>query len=176
MKGKIKVITAGGTIDKVYFDANSLFEVGEPQIPHILSEANISFDYDLESVLKKDSLEITDDDRALIYEKVAHSHHAHILITHGTDTMVKTAKSLLSIPDKVIVLTGAMEPAKIKSSDAVFNVGCAITAVQLLEAGVYIVMNGLIFEADKVTKNLANRRFEAITEAEADSAMYHKPE
>ncbi len=171
MKDKIKVMTAGGTIDKVYFDANSLFEVGEPQIPHILSEANISFDYDLESVLKKDSLEITDEDRQTIFDKVASSHHRRILITHGTDTMVTTAQTLLPIPDKVIVFTGAMEPAKIKSSDAVFNVGCAITAVQLLTAGVYIVMNGLIFNASKVTKNLTNRRFEAISDCGIISAQ-----
>ncbi|NRA67301.1 MAG: asparaginase [Pseudobacteriovorax sp.] len=163
MDNGIMILTAGGTIDKVYFDANSEFQVGEPQIAHILRESRIAVPYQIESILQKDSLDLTDEDRALIYSKVSRCKEKRIIITHGTDTMAETAKLLSGIDDKVCVFTGSMEPAKIKSSDAAFNVGCALAAVQLLPPGSYIAMNGKIFNAVNVRKNLAKKTFEVLT-------------
>lgn len=162
MSDTIQIISSGGTIDKVYFDANSEFQVGDPQISHILSEANIVVSCEFESILRKDSLDLNDDDRQLIYQKVLASPYRRIIITHGTDTMVASAKALASITDKVVVFTGSMEPARLRSSDAMFNVGCAITAVQLLGPGIYIAMNGQILPALSTVKNVKARRFEVI--------------
>jgi L-asparaginase len=156
---KIKVFTVGGTIDKVYFDKKSKYEVGDPRVGEILKEANVTFDYDCESILKKDSLDMTDDDRQLIFDKIESEPNQHILVTHGTDTIIQTAKTLQPIQNKVIVLTGAVEPARSKSSDAPFNIGAAIAAVQLLPPGVYIVMNGRIFYPDRVVKDMDLNRF-----------------
>jgi L-asparaginase len=160
---KIKIITTGGTIDKIYFDQKSDFQVGEPSIAEILKEANVTFSYEILPVLRKDSLDITDDDRLLIYSKVKSSTQNHILITHGTDTMIDTAMSLQGIPGKVIVLTGAMQPARFRFTDAVFNIGCAVTAVQILPEGVYIVMNGQIFDPGNIQKNKKQNRFESLS-------------
>jgi L-asparaginase len=157
---KIKFFTTGGTIDKVYFDARSEYQVGAPQVIEILRDSNVAFDYEVESVLQKDSLDLTDADRALIRQAVDSDPHDRIVITHGTDTMVETAKSLLGIPNKTIVFTGALEPARSRYTDATFNVGCAIAAAQTLPPGVYIAMNGRVYPADKVKKNYAARRFE----------------
>ena len=156
----MKIFTTGGTIDKIYFDANSEFQVGEPQIVRLLQEANVRFDYDVESLMRKDSLDMTDEDRALIARHVAASDDSRVLITHGTDTMVQTARALTHIDGKTIVLTGAMQPARLQSSDAVFNIGCAVAAVQTLPPGVYVAMNGRIFNADRVRKNPETRHFE----------------
>jgi L-asparaginase len=157
---EISIIAVGGTIDKVYFDAKSEYEVGPPNIEKVLSELNLSISYSVKSLMRKDSLDLSDGDRALIAETVANDPCDRILITHGTDTMVETAKALITIPKKTIVLTGALEPALFKTSDAVFNIGCALGAVQTLKPGVYIAMNGKIFPADKVRKNLKKNRFE----------------
>jgi L-asparaginase len=157
---RLRVITAGGTIDKVYFDAASNYEVGEPQIGPLLRDSNVTFDFVVESVLQKDSLQMTDEDRALIRARVEAAPERHILITHGTDTMTATAATLQGLADKVIVFTGAMQPARFRDSDAVFNVGCAIGALQVLPPGVYIAMNGVVSPADKVKKNRAASRFE----------------
>jgi len=159
---KIKIYTVGGTIDKVYFDRKSTYEVGEPKIGEILKEANINLEYEISSILHKDSLDMTDEDRQLIFDEIASDEHRHIVLTHGTDTMIQTAKKLKTIPDKVIVLTGAMEPARLKYSDAEFNIGCAVAAVQVLTPGVYIAMNGRIFDPDRIKKNLEQNWFEAL--------------
>jgi L-asparaginase len=103
---------------------------------------------------------MTEKDRQAVYERVAAEENRYIVITHGTDTMVKTAKKIKGIHGKVIVLTGAMQPARFKSSDAEFNIGAAAAAVQLLPEGVYIVMNGLVLDPDKVKKNRRLNRFE----------------
>ena len=157
---RIKFFAVGGTIDKVYFDRMSTYKVGEPGVSEILREANVGFDYECESILRKDSLYMTEKDRQEIYDRVSTEECRHIVITHGTDTMIKTAKKLTSIPDKVIVLTGAMQPARFKSSDAEFNIGTAVAAVQLLPLGVYIVMNGRILDPDRVKKNRKLKSFE----------------
>ncbi|MCG8466114.1 MAG: asparaginase domain-containing protein [Xanthomonadales bacterium] len=158
---KIRVLTTGGTIDKIYFDAKSDFEVGEPVIGHVLDQAKAAFAYEITEIMKKDSLELTDDDRAAIREAVEGCAERHILITHGTDTMADTGKVLMGIPEKTIVLTGALNPARFQSSDAIFNIGSAIAAVQTMPPGVYIAMNGRVFPADKVRKNRDANRFES---------------
>ncbi len=159
---KIKFFTVGGTIDKVYFDRKNDYQIGDSPLHEILKEADVGFEYDCESILRKDSLDITDEERQTILSRVTEDKHQHIVITHGTDTMVQTAEILRSVPDKVIVLTGSMEPARFRSSDAEFNIGCAIAAVQLLPPGVYVVMNGRIFDSDRVIKNVELGRFEEI--------------
>ncbi|NJN95082.1 MAG: asparaginase [Anaerolineales bacterium] len=159
---KIKFFTTGGTIDKVYFDARSEYQVGAPQVTEILKEANVAFDYEVVSILKKDSLEMTEADRQIIRQTLEAEPCERIVITHGTDTMVDTAKYLLGLPNKTIVFTGAMEPARSRYTDATFNVGCAIAAAQTQAPGVYIAMNGRVYPADRVRKNYETRRFEEL--------------
>ena len=156
----LEIFTTGGTIDKVYFDAKSTFEVGDPQIEEVLREANLSIDYRLTSLMRKDSLELTDADRSMIRAAVEKTPSQQIVITHGTDTMINTAKNLDDIPGKTIVLTGAMQPARFRFTDAVFNIASAMMAAQILPAGVYIAMNGRIFDPLTARKNVALNRFE----------------
>jgi L-asparaginase len=150
---KIKIFSVGGTIDKVYFDKLSQYQVGFPSVRDILGGLPIAFDYEIESLLRKDSLDMNDADRQLIKDHVLAEPCPKIIITHGTDTMVETGQILSDIRGKCIVLTGAMEPADFKSSDAVFNVGVAVGAVSSLPEGVYIAMNGRIFDPFKCRKN-----------------------
>jgi len=159
---RIKIYTTGGTIDKIYFDAKSEFQVGEPLIESLLQEANVTFDYEIESLMRKDSLDLTDQDRALLVQRISRDPCERILLTHGTDTMVETARRLVHIPDKTIVLVGAMQPARLRSSDAMFNIGYAIAALQLLPAGVYLAMNGHIFNPLNSRKNVAENCFESL--------------
>ncbi len=159
---EISIITVGGTIDKVYFDAKSEYEVGPPNIEKVLAELNLSISYVINSLMRKDSLDLTKEDRTLIAATVAEDPCKRIVITHGTDTMVETALQLTTIGNKTIILTGALEPALFKTSDAVFNIGCALGAVQSLPPGVYIAMNGKVFPADNVRKNLKENRFETL--------------
>lgn len=158
----IKFFTTGGTIDKVYFDAKSEFQVGSPQVRDILTEANVTFEYEIESVLRKDSLDLTDTDRQLIRQRAQAEPCPRIVITHGTDTMIETAKALLGVPGKTIVLTGAMQPARFRSTDAIFNIGAAIAAVQALPPGVYLAMNGRLLDPAKVRKNREKNCFEPV--------------
>jgi L-asparaginase len=158
----LAIVTTGGTIDKVYFDAKSDYEVGAPQIGEILSQLGVTFAFDVAAILRKDSLELTDADRRLIRAMVEAQAHRHVLVTHGTDSMVETARTLEGIADKVIVLTGALNPARFQGSDAVFNIGCAVGAVQTLDAGVWIAMNGRVWDPRRVRKNRTANRFEAL--------------
>ncbi len=157
---KIKFFAVGGTIDKVYFDALSKYEVGDSSIHEILKNARMNLKYEVSSLLKKDSLDMTEDDRLLILKAVQKEPCKRIIITHGTDTMVETAKVLNQIDDKTIVFTGAMEPARFKSSDAVFNLGLAVGAVQTLTPGAYIAISGRVFSPDNVIKNRNMKQFE----------------
>ncbi len=157
---KVKFLTTGGTIDKIYFDAKSRYEVGEPQIARLLEFANVTFDWQAESILQKDSLDITDADREMIVEKVKSEQFRNIVITHGTDRMVQTALALRGIPDKVIVLTGSMQPANFRDTDALFNLGFALGALQALPEGVYVCINGRIFNPEKIRKNIEKNIFE----------------
>lgn len=155
------IVTTGGTIDKVYFDDKSDFQVGEPQIGRILQELGVAFGFNVIPIIRKDSLHLTDADRELLRQAIVAQPARHVLVTHGTDTMVDTAKVLATIPDKTIVLTGALNPARFRGSDAEFNIGTAVGAVQCLPPGVYIAMNGRVWDPGKVRKNVAANRFEA---------------
>ena len=150
----IVILTTGGTFDKIYFDANSEYSIGEPCISSILDEGNVMSDYRVQSILKKDSLDITHSEREIIKKSVIECEEERIIITHGTDTMVETAKFLEDIKEKTIVLTGAMQPARFKKTDAIFNSGFAYAAALSLENGVYIAMSGQIFNSNNVRKNI----------------------
>ncbi len=157
---KIAILTTGGTIDKVYFDAKSHYEVGDPEVSRILTEANVDLEPRIVHLLAKDSLELTDADRALVRGAVETAPERHVLITHGTDTMAETARALAGIAGKVIVLTGSLAPARFRASDAPFNLGMAVAALQTAGEGVWIAMNGRIFRGDRVWKNRERNRFE----------------
>ena len=163
----IRLLTVGGTIDKVYFDALSEYEVGMPYALEILEELNLNLDCRVTSLMRKDSLEMDDGDRELVRQAVASAEENLIVITHGTDTMVDTAAALHPLfaePgfSKTIVLTGALAPAIFKKSDAMFNIGAALTAVQTMTAGIYIAMSGEIFAFDAVKKDREGQRFVAL--------------
>jgi L-asparaginase len=158
---ELLIVTTGGTIDKVYFDDKSDYQVGDPQIGGILRELGVAFRFTVIPIMRKDSLHITDGDRELIRATIAAQPMPNVLVTHGTDSMVETAKVLASIAGKTIVITGALNPARFRGSDAEFNIGTAVGAVQSLPAGVYIAMNGRIWDPMKVRKNVAANRFEA---------------
>ncbi len=160
---ELAIVTTGGTIDKTYFDAKSDYQIGAPQIGEILTQLEVAFRFTVIPILRKDSLEITDDDRELIRSTIAAQPQRHVLVTHGTDTMVATARVLAGIPDKVIVLTGALNPARFQGSDAVFNIGCAVGAVQSAAEGVWIAMNGRIWDPAAVRKNREANRFEPVS-------------
>ena len=157
---KIRFITTGGTIDKIYFDALSQFKVGESVVQHVLTDGLVDFEYDVVSILQKDSLEIDDDDRQALRDYIEADDATHYVITHGTDTMPATAKVLSGLEGRTIVLTGALTPARFRTTDAVFNVGMAVATVQVAKPGVYIAMSGQVFEAGAVRKNRAENRFE----------------
>ena len=159
---RIRFLTTGGTIDKIYFDAKSSFEVGDTQIHHILQEGLVTFDFDVRPLFRKDSLDMTDEDRRAIRDFIVSDDARHYVITHGTDTMAETASALEGLEDRSIVLTGALSPARFRTTDAVFNVGMAVAAVQLVAPGVYIAMSGRVFPAGQVRKNRDENRFETI--------------
>ncbi|HUN27833.1 MAG TPA: asparaginase domain-containing protein [Steroidobacteraceae bacterium] len=157
---RIVIFTTGGTIDKVYFDAKGGFEVGAPMVRQVLEHARVDTAVTVRELLRKDSLEMTASDRAAIRDAVADCEAANVIVTHGTDTMVETALVLKSVAGKTIVLTGALQPARFADSDASFNLGMAVAAVQTLPHGIYIAANGRVFQADRVRKNLELNRFE----------------
>ena len=160
MISKLLIITTGGTIDKIYFDDKSDYQVGEPQISQILNAMCVAFDFEVMALMRKDSLHISEGDRSLVRAAIAASDASHVLITHGTDSMKETASALKGFEDKTIVLTGALNPARFRDSDAIFNIGCAVGAVQSLQPGVYIAMNGKVWNPDEVKKNVRANRFE----------------
>lgn len=161
----ILILTTGGTIDKVYFDAKSRYAVGEPQVTMILREAGVTAPYRVLTLLQKDSLEITADDRSLLAAHVRLTDEPRILVTHGTDTMADTAAALAAAAEekgKTVVLVGSLSPALHRTTDADFNIGFAFAAVQTLPTGVYIAMNGQVFPYDRVRKNREANRFETV--------------
>ena len=159
---KIKFLTTGGTIDKIYFDAKSTFEVGDSMIDQILADGNVTIDYEVVALMRKDSLELTDCDRQTIFDIIVNDEEKLFIVTHGTDTMTTTANKLSEIDDKVIVLTGALTPARFRTTDAVFNLGMAVATVQTKPPGVYLAMSGQVFDAGTVRKNKDAQRFELL--------------
>jgi len=156
----LTIVTTGGTIDKIYFDDKSDYKIGAPQIGEILAHLGVAFQFDVVPILRKDSLHMGEEDRVLVRSTIESQPNRHVLVTHGTDTMVETARELAHIKGRVIVLTGALNPARFQGSDAVFNIGCAVAAVQTLPDGVYIAMNGRVWDPSRVRKNRDANRFE----------------
>jgi L-asparaginase len=149
----IRILTTGGTIDKVYFDAKSAYDVGEPLAGEVLRQAHATVPFVIEPLMRKDSLELTDADRATIRAAVCAGDARRVIITHGTDTMALTGQALAGIADRTVVLVGALLPARFRENDAIFNLGFAVAAVQLLPPGVYLAMNGRIFDPWRVRKD-----------------------
>jgi L-asparaginase len=149
---KILVLTTGGTIDKTYFDAQSTYQVGASQVRRLLELGRVTYPFDVAEIMRKDSLDLDDTDRAAIVSRVRSSDAARIVITHGTDTMALTAEALGAVASKTIVLVGALAPARFSESDAPFNLGLAFATAQIAPEGTYVTMNGTVFKAGDVVK------------------------
>ncbi len=158
----ILVLTTGGTIDKAYFDALSEYQIVESGIPAVLAQARVALPFRVMELMRKDSLELTDADRALIADVVREAPETRVVITHGTDTMTDTARALAEIAGKTVVLTGALSPARFAETDAPFNLGMAFATAQTAPAGVWIAMSGQVFDGLKVRKDRAAGKFVAI--------------
>lgn len=163
MHMKILFIQTGGSIDKDYptgeDDDGYSFVITDPAYKRILNHVKPSFEIETKTVLKKDSLDITDDERLTILNVCKEVPNDKIVITHGTDTMLKTAELLSQIKDKTIVITGAMTPELFKNTDADFNLGTAIGGVQVLDPGVYVAMNGLVLPWSRVSFDKETKQF-----------------
>jgi L-asparaginase len=161
---KILFIQTGGTIDKDYPKSTKgyAFEISEPAVRQILERINPAFEYEVISLLRKDSMDLTVKDKKKIFEECEKADTDKIIITHGTDTMIDTAIFLTEVEKKTIVITGAFKPEKFTNSDADFNVGAAIGAINVLGYGVYIVMNGMVYSYDKVKRDKASGKFISI--------------
>ncbi len=156
----ILVLTTGGTIDKNYFDALSEYQITDSGIPALLAEARVTQPFRMVELMRKDSLDLTDEDRALIAAAAREAPEDRIVVTHGTDTMTETAKVLATaVPGKVIVLTGALSPARFAETDANFNLGMAFATAQVAAPGVWIAMSGQVFDGLKVRKDREAGRF-----------------
>ena len=154
----IHFVATGGTIDKRYDPVSGLLEIGPPILPEVLATAGLMVD--VSPLLGKDSLDITDDERAALAAFVAASPARRLLITHGTDTMGASAAQIeAAAPEKTVVLTGAMVPFRIAGSDAAVNIGFALAAVQLLPPGVYIAMHGRVLPHARYVKDRRQGRF-----------------
>lgn len=152
---KILFLQAGGTIDKDYPKKNLgyAFEIDEPAAERVLANAEPGFDFDVVSLLKKDSLDMTGEDRQKLKSYCEQTEYQKIIITHGSDTMPETARYIGELPGKAIVLTGAYRPERFSNSDAAFNIGVAVGAVNLIEQGTFIAMNGKVMHPSKCVKN-----------------------
>ncbi|MFC0588760.1 asparaginase domain-containing protein [Novosphingobium aquiterrae] len=159
----ILVLTTGGTIDKAYFDALSEYQIVDSGIPALLREARVAVPFRVVEVMRKDSLELDDADRAAIAAAARDAAETRIVVTHGTDTMTETAKVLASqVPGKTLCLTGALSPARFAETDANFNLGMAFATVQVAPPGVYIAMSGQVFDGLKVRKDREAGKFVAL--------------
>lgn len=152
-RSPILVVTTGGTIDKQYFDALSEYQITESVIEKLLKVARVTHPFRIVQLMRKDSLELTDEDRALIAATVANAPEKRVVITHGTDTMATTARALAGIEGKTVVFAGALAPARFAESDAAFNLGMAFACCQTAAPGVWITMNGSVFDGLNVRKD-----------------------
>lgn len=160
----IRIIITGGTFDKLYDPLKGELTFRQTHLPEILAQVRPTVSVELEINQLVDSLHMDEDDRRRILRACQRATEPQIVITHGTDTMVETARLLGAAGlDKTIVLTGAMVPYNVRGSDALFNLGSGVTAVQLLPPGVYIAMNGRVFTWDNVQKNRERGVFEPIS-------------
>ena len=161
---RIRILVTGGTFDKEYDELHGRLFFKDTHLPEMLRRGRCLLDVVAETVMMIDSLDLDDEGRRRIVERARDCEETAILITHGTDTMVQTGRALADadIEGKTIVLTGAMVPYAFGSSDGLFNLGSALSFVQVLPPGVYVAMNGQHFRWDSVRKNTANGCFEAI--------------
>jgi len=158
----ILILTTGGTIDKLYFDALSEYQIGDSVVERLLRTARVAPAFRVQELMRKDSLELTDDDRRTIAAAVRDAPEERVVITHGTDTMTDTAHALGGGAGKTVVLVGALAPARFAESDATFNLGMAFAAAQVAAPGVWIAMNGTIFDGAKVRKDRTINSFVAV--------------
>tara|TARA_R110001583_G_scaffold44310_11_gene140431 strand:+ start:1540 stop:2025 length:486 start_codon:yes stop_codon:yes gene_type:complete len=160
----MKILITGGTLDKQYNPLNGALIFSQSSVFEMLAQSRNTLEIDLDTLMLKDSLEMNDEDRLRISQACNDCDEKQIIITHGTDTMVESAQAIAAqlAPNKTVVLLGAMVPYQFKGSDALFNLGCAMTAVQILPAGVYITMNGQVFDYREVQKNRTVGAFVAI--------------
>ena len=159
----IRIFITGGTFDKEYNELNGKLYFKDTHLHEMLKLGRCRVEVDIRTLMMIDSLEMTDEDRALIVQQCIKSDEDRIVITHGTDTMVETATELAKVNiNKTIVINGAMIPYKFGSSDGLFNLGSALAFVQTLPHGVYIAMNGKYFNWDNVRKNRATAQFEEL--------------
>lgn len=159
----IKIIVTGGTFDKEYNELNGELFFKDTHLHEMLSRGRSKLELDISTLMMIDSLDMTDGDRKKIADACITAEEDKILITHGTDTMPTTAAVLAEqIKNKTVVLTGAMVPYKFGSSDGMFNLGSALAFVQTLPHGVYVVMNGKVFDGNNVMKNKATGEFEIL--------------
>jgi len=163
----VQVFVTGGTFDKEYNYLNGRLFFQDTHLPQMFERGRCTVDINIKTLMMVDSLEMTDSDREIIAHNIRRAETNKVLITHGTDRMVHTAQYLakLEIPDKTVVLTGAMIPYAFgNSSDGFFNLGSALAFVQTLPQGIYIAMNGRIFTWDNVWKNPKTGYFEELTQ------------
>jgi L-asparaginase len=163
----IRIFVTGGTFDKNYDELTGALVFKETHLPEMLRLGRSRLEVSIETLMMIDSLEMTDRDRMVIAERCRQADEPRLVITHGTDTLIETAATLASVLDpragKTVVLTGAMIPYAFGSSDGLFNLGSALSFVQVLPPGIYVAMNGRYFQWDRVRKNRATGVFEAIT-------------
>ncbi len=160
----IRIFVTGGTFDKEYDEIRGRLDFGDTHLPEMLRRGRCGLEFEIRTLMMVDSLEMSEEDRRTIARNCMSVPERQIVITHGTDTMVDTAAVLArEVTDRTIVLTGAMVPYAFGSSDGLFNLGSALSFVQILPPGVYVAMNGRIFEWNNVTKNRTTGRFETLT-------------
>jgi L-asparaginase len=158
----LRVLVTGGTFDKTYDEIRGRLSFGETHVPEMLRLGRSRVELAVETLMMVDSLEMTDADRAKIVERCAACDERQIVVTHGTDTMVETARAIAAgVREKTVVLTGAMIPYAFGSSDGLFNLGSALSFAQVLPPGVYVAMNGQCFSWDRVRKNTQAGVFES---------------
>ena len=162
-KKYIKIFATGGTFDKEYDEINGELFFKETHLHELLALGRSQLNVKIETLMMVDSLEMTKSEKQYIVEKCKSEKTDRIIITHGTDTMVETAQIIAEhVNDKTIILTGAMIPIKFGSSDGLFNLGSALSFIQVIQSGVYITMNGRYFKWDNVSKNKRLGVFERI--------------
>lgn len=150
----IRILVTGGTFDKEYNELNGTLSFAHTYVEHMLERGRCKLNVTVDVLMMKDSLELTDTDRMHIVQACLRSAEQRVVITHGTDTMVATARAIAAgVQDKTVVLTGAMVPYAFGSSDGLFNLGSALSFVQVLPPGVYVAMNGRYFPWNHVRKN-----------------------
>jgi L-asparaginase len=163
MHHPIRILCAGGTFEKKYNEIPQTLVFEESHLPEILSVGRSMLPVEIEMIFLMDSLDMTDEHHLKICERVKAAPEKHIVVTHGTDRMVKTATFLEGqVQDKTVVFTGSMIPYEFRNSDAEFNMGCALAFVQALPPGIYVTMNGRVWPHNKVRKNLETGIFEGL--------------